>query len=138
MPVHEKTWWLDFDLLPLPIAVPPGWQVRYHQLYDVHPDRPIRVGNCPGGDYTELFKATLLVIAHSDNGNLIDVGWMPEADLNGSFWISLYESDGPGEPLDEISTREPHEVVAFVERLMVGRMNGGSGPELAPRPSNGQ
>lgn len=80
---------LDSDILLQQISVPADWQVVYHQFYDIHPDHPVSVANCPNGDMSELFKSTLWVARHEVSGLMVDVGWAPEAICLVSLWYVL-------------------------------------------------
>ncbi|WP_417531620.1 hypothetical protein [Marinobacter lipolyticus] len=129
MPDLTKWLWLDADIKLKTVDLLPGWCLVYHQLYDVHPDKPVSVGNCPNGDYSELFKSTLLVIEHAGTASFIDVGWGPEAELSGAFYITYYRNGNLSEPVQEISTREPDDVITLVEHVMAAHCRDQSAPE---------
>lgn len=109
---------LDSDILLQQISVPADWQVVYHQFYDIHPDHPVSVANCPNGDMSELFKSTLWVARHEASGLMIDVGWAPEADLSGEFVVRLVLAGDYSSPRREVATREPDQAIAIVEQWM--------------------
>lgn len=109
---------LDSDILLRQISVSSGWEVAYHQFYDIHPDHPVTVANCPNGDMSELFKSTLWVARHEASGLMIDVGWAPEADLSGEFVVRLVLAGDYSSPRREATTREPDQAVAIVEQWL--------------------
>ena len=51
------------------------------------------------------------------NGAVIDVGWYPEHNLEGSFWIRVFLEDWDHQLTDPILRRDPHDVKELVEQL---------------------
>lgn len=96
---------LDRDIQLHHIDLKSGWEIKYHQFYQVDPEVELNIANCPGGDYWELFKATLLVLENGDVA--LDLGWAPEADAGGSFWLRRLKRYDYTNPLDEFSSRDP-------------------------------
>ena len=53
------------------------------------------------------------------NGVVIDVGWYPESDLNGEYWVRAYKGSWDNQLIECINTADPRAVRREVERLAV-------------------
>lgn len=108
-----KKYNLDSDIKLFTIALPNNdWQVKYHQFYQVYPQQPIWVAECPQGDYWELFKATLLVLENSRTAQVIDIGWLPEADPAGVFNLQLLDNYNYDQPLKTYTSTDAEQVLS--------------------------
>ncbi|MCG8392808.1 MAG: hypothetical protein MI745_06965 [Pseudomonadales bacterium] len=110
--------WFDEEIPSLEVPLSPGWEVIYHQAYDVHPDGSVYDDDCPGGDRSELLKAALLVLAHLESGDLIGLSWEPIADLKCGFCITLSHDDDSGTPVEKHFTQDPIEAVNVAINFM--------------------
>ncbi|WP_300526129.1 hypothetical protein [Alcanivorax sp.] len=110
--------WLDEETPSLEVPLSPGWEVVYHQAYDVHPDGSVCDDDCPGGDRSESLTAALLVLAHPESGDLIGLSWEPIADLKCGFCITLSHDDDSGTPVEKHFTQDPIEAVNVAINFM--------------------
>lgn len=110
---------------PIRFSVSPDWSMDWNQFYGVDPTQlPL-----PTGDDTTYtawdcyFGEDLLQFTNQARLLIIDVGWYPARSPAGCFighLIRYSESiDGYGwdSPLETIETRDPQEIVAFVNRI---------------------
>ena len=109
---------LDEGIPFLEVPLSPGWEVVYHQAYDVHPDGSVYEDNNPGRGCGERLRAALLVISHLESGDLIGLSWEPVADLQCGFCITLSHDDGSGTPVEKSFTQDPIEAVNIAMNFM--------------------
>lgn len=105
-----------------PLRIPSGWTVQYNSgLHEIDPDPAI----VPESEVQWYFKQDLLQMTHTRRDRLLDVGWYPDGDLaNGAFGLVVSAGDFRGRLLHEFETRDRHELVAEIERLLVAVANG--------------
>jgi len=105
-----------------PLRVPAGWLVEYNNgLYEVDPD-PALVTEA---DRWWVFKQDMLQMRHARRDRLLDVGWYPEGDLEGGrYGLVVHEGDFRGPCLYRLDTRDRHELVAEIERILVAVCSG--------------
>lgn len=70
------------------VTVPPGWEVAYHELYDVDPDA-IEAGQ-------ELYLCEDQLQMRSQD-LIADVGWYPDNDPSGAWRLVVHKVDGTHE-----------------------------------------
>lgn len=58
-----------------------------------------------------------IVTVSLPNGFYIDVGWYPEHDPSGCYWVRVFREYWDNQMIPEIKLENPHEVVLTVERL---------------------
>jgi hypothetical protein len=51
------------------------------------------------------------------NGLMIDVGWYPEHDLSGRFWVRVFKDDWDNQKIQPMRLTDPWEVKSAVEEL---------------------
>ncbi|MCZ2341091.1 MAG: hypothetical protein LC104_04750 [Bacteroidales bacterium] len=115
-------------LLDLPAMA--GWKVEHHRLFDLDPTLPdiLQVDLPPGFTVWDLyFGQDLLLLEHTLQPRLIDVGWYPHADPEGSFRTRLIGGEDAlgadkrynwNSPVVEYRTRSIRELQSQVVRLM--------------------
>ena len=105
-----------------PLRVPAGWQVEYNNgLYEVDPLPEL----VPEADRWWVFKQDMLQMKHTRHDRLLDLGWYPEGDLaGGRYGLVVHEGDFRGRCLHKFDTRNRHELVAEIERLLVAVCSG--------------
>lgn len=114
------------------IRIGSGWQIAYHRLLRLSPDRAEEVDtNVPGVSIWHLhFNEDLLQIINPDRGLLVDVGWYPDSDPAGAFRLVIVRrrtgSEDPARPpydwrnpLFEFRTRSVENLVAEIEKHTV-------------------
>ena len=109
--------------IPLqPLRIPTGWTVGYNDgLYEIDPSaETIRTEKG-----LQFFKEDMLQLKHAHFNRLLDVGWFPEGDLqHGEYGLVLHEGDCTGRKVHEFRTRDRQALVAEVERLLMGVVEG--------------
>jgi hypothetical protein len=96
---------------PVPLNLPPGSEKVNFLQWDIAP--------------AELTQDLLTV--QLPNGFCIDVGWFPEHDPSGNYWINVFFENPDKQQLDKpIVTKDLHVVVHLVERL-ASRFSSGVG-----------
>lgn len=100
-----------------PLRIPTGWVVSYNQLYELDPDPAVIDRELA----LSFFGQDMLQIKHPHINRLVDVGWYPHGDLHeGAFGLVVYEGDFRGTLLHEFRTRSRLELVAELERVLMG------------------
>ncbi len=111
------------------IRIGSSWQIAYHRLLRLSPDRAGEVATTvPGVTIWHLsFNEDLLQIINPDRGLLVDVGWYPDSDPTGAFGLVIVRRREEGEdparpsydwrnPLFEFRTRSVEDLVAEIEK----------------------
>lgn len=97
----------SFKLQPLRIS--PGWKVEYNMFSEYDPDTD-------GSEYAyELYEDLLQL---SNNDLLLDLGWYPHGDINGSYKLYLVDEtkESPFEsPLEVFVSKSKQEVIKKIE-----------------------
>jgi hypothetical protein len=77
--------------------------------------QPLRV---PAG-VEDFFGEDLLQMRHDRANRLLDVGWYPSRNLvTGEYGLVIHEGDFRGRELFDFRTRDRHELVREIERLL--------------------
>lgn len=88
-----------------PLQLPDGARVIYNHMSNP-PDSTLLIGD--------------ILLVRLRDGTAIDVGWYPEDDAEGEFWIRAYKRDWDNQLLPEpFRTRNPIAAVNEVNRLAV-------------------
>jgi hypothetical protein len=67
----------------------------------------------------------MLQLRHTHYNRLLDVGWYPEGNLErGQYGLVLHEGDFTGRQIHEFRTRDRLALVAEIERLLLGVVEG--------------
>jgi hypothetical protein len=93
-----------------PLRIPAGWVVVLNLFNELDPTP------------AALLYEDLLRLANPGTNRLVDVGWYGPRppDPAGTFAVCVHEGGLPGRSLAEFLSRDRLEVVAEVERLLVG------------------
>lgn len=105
-------------IVPLqPLRVPAGWLMSYNNaLWEIDPDRAL----VPINKRWLYFKEDMLQMSHSRANRLLDVGFVPEGDVeDGQYKLVLYEGDFLGRLIHQYKTRDRLALVAEIERLLL-------------------
>ena len=91
-------------------------------LYEIDPS----VDAIPEDKHICFFKEDMLQLKHDHRNRLLDVGWFPSGDLqSGEYALHLHEGDWiMGRKLHEFRTRNRQALVAEIERLLLGVVDG--------------
>jgi hypothetical protein len=113
------------DVGKIDFRTPAGWNVAYHELYDIQPcdadsiegftdDFPI---------WHSHFGQDLLQIINVQSGILLDVGWGPSFDPSGQFRLCLIKVQNDQfdwtAPLLTFETRDLLALRAKIDALMI-------------------
>jgi hypothetical protein len=66
-----------------------NWTVTYNQLYDIEPSEVIHIKRHEPSIWALIFVQDLLQLINHRDGSLIDVGWYPDGDVEGSYKVEL-------------------------------------------------
>lgn len=77
----------------LPITLPTGWRVNYHELRDLEP-----ATLAPDSPDWVWFSEDLLQLAHEGGELVVDVGWYPDGRPQGRFSLKVIEGDAWEKP----------------------------------------
>lgn len=58
-----------------------------------------------------------ILVVELRNGLFVDVGWYPENNTEGTFWVRVFGRDWRSQVTRAIKTSDAYEVVQWVERL---------------------
>ena len=97
----------SFELQPLRIST--GWKVAYNMFWEYDPDTD-------GTDYAHELCEDLLQL--SNNNLLLDLGWYPHGDIEGSYKLYLVDvtKESPFEsPLEVFVSKSKQEVIKRIE-----------------------
>lgn len=126
--IHSK------DLKLEPLSIPPGFGVSWNQFYSILDEgKPIYIEddefwqNFP----YDMYKNTLLVlhfrpVAKKSPLLLIDMGWAPDQDPEGSFYITILRWDDEywEHPLLKFSSRYKADIVDMLNKSMMAIYRG--------------
>ena len=103
---------IKFEDIPLqPLRIPIGWTVAYNEFTEIEPYSDIKVVGLPDEDVWELFLQDLLQLKHKRHNVLIDLGWTPEADPNGSYDLTVLKNQDWDNPLFHYESKNKDDVV---------------------------
>mgnify|MGYP006140622703 FL=1 len=104
------------DDVPLqPLRISEGWTVEYNTFYEVDADHP---------DAWTLLSESLLQLTHQRRNRLLDLGWYPEGEPDGSFRLCIYAGDFTGQLLFESNSQSRSDITAIIE-CMLDKVNRG-------------
>jgi hypothetical protein len=105
----EKIKLQDIQLQSL--RIPAGWHIVYNHFCDMEPGTNIYVDGLPDGDVWELFLQDLLLMENAHLNLALDLGWVPEADLNGKYKLTLLQGTEWENPIAFYKTSSKSEIV---------------------------
>ncbi|NVJ98004.1 MAG: hypothetical protein HWE25_07625 [Alphaproteobacteria bacterium] len=101
-----------------PLRVPESWMVHYNQF------REFDLDNDTDPETWKLRKQTLWQGQCERRDRLMDLGWYPEGELEGTFRLQIYEGDFTGTLLFEFESHTRLEIVDQMELVMISVMTG--------------
>ncbi|AIK95504.1 hypothetical protein [Candidatus Odyssella acanthamoebae] len=120
--IHSK------DLKLQPLAIPRGFNVIYNFFFEVlDQGRPIYFEDDPDYPFPyELYRSMLFQVLHEYYQLLVDLGWGPDGEPEGAFYITIIRADDKHweHPLVKFSSRNKDEIVAKLNELMLAVSNG--------------
>ena len=103
---------IKFEDIPLqPLRISKGWAVGYNEFTEIEPYSDIKVIGLPDEDVWELFLQDLLQLKHEAYGILIDLGWTPEADPEGSYLLRVLKNEDWRNPLYYYESKNKDDIV---------------------------
>ncbi|MBA2943747.1 hypothetical protein HZF08_36345 [Paenibacillus sp. CGMCC 1.16610] len=90
-----------------PIRLLGGWMVEFNNFYECEPD------NCD--DFAAYFVEGLLQITNNEYNLVLDLGWYPNSDKNGTYELFLIKDYNWENPLEYFQSRNTKEIVDKIE-----------------------
>ncbi|WP_010299796.1 hypothetical protein [Candidatus Odyssella thessalonicensis] len=116
------------DLKLQPLAIPRGFNIIYNFFFDVlDQGEPVYFEEEPANPFPyELYRSTLFQALHEYQQILIDMGWGPDGEPDGAFYITMLRTDDEywEHPLVKFSSRNKDEIVNKLNELMLAVSNG--------------
>jgi hypothetical protein len=107
------------------LQIPIGWRVQWNQFFDVEPGAEIEVDGLPEGDVWELFPQDLLQLKYDERNLVVDLGWLPEADPDGRYILTLVENKNWDQPMSVYESTKKGEIVKNIN-LWLKKISSGS------------
>ena len=110
---------IKFEDIPLqPLRISKGWTVDYNEFTEIEPYSDIKVEGLPDEDVWELFLQDLLQLKHEAYGIIIDLGWTPEADPDGSYKLTVIENQDWHNPLFIYRSKNKDDIVEKINHWL--------------------
>jgi hypothetical protein len=106
------------DLTYQPLRVPAGWTMSYSSFYEVDPGSEVHVKGLPEGSAWALFNQDMLQMSNAHYDVVLDMGWVPDQDPNGSFVVQVIRGTDWDNPLAEFESRSRPDVVQWIESIL--------------------
>ena len=105
--------------IPLqPFQIYPGWFVEQNTFPVIEPGTNIRVIGLPGGDPWLLFADCMLYMEHKVYNTVLDLGWVPEADPSGCYYLRLIKNQDWDNPLLRYKSRSKDDIVSKINHWL--------------------
>ena len=101
------------------LRIPTGWTVIWNQFYEVEPDADIEIAGLPDGDVWELFLQDLLQLQNGNRKLLLDLGWVPEANPQGRYKLTLVENEDWIHPVATYESRDKDDIVEQIDLWLI-------------------
>jgi hypothetical protein len=101
------------------LKIPTGWTVTWNQFYDIEPNSNIYLDGLPDGDVWELFLQDLLQLKHFNKNIILDLGWTPEANPEGSYLLQVIADEDWSTPIVVYKSKNKSEVVRKIDDLLL-------------------
>ena len=101
-----------------PLQITRGWFVGYNEFKNIEPYSDIKVEGLPDDDVWELFLQDLLQLEHKAYGIIIDLGWTPEADPNGSYELTVIKNKDWDNPLFHYESKNKDDIVEKINHWL--------------------
>jgi len=98
------------------LRIPSGWKVTYNSFCEIAP--PLGL---PEEDDMWLFFTQDLLQIINENKNIefmIDLGWIPEGDPEGSFHVQVIKNKNWDEPLEEFKSQDQKMITEKIENYL--------------------
>jgi hypothetical protein len=101
------------------LKIPTGWTVTWNQFYDIEPISNIYCDGLPDGDVWELFLQDLLQLKQINKSIILDLGWIPEANPEGSYHLQIIANEDWSTPILVYRSKNKIEVVEKINNLLL-------------------
>jgi hypothetical protein len=101
------------------LKIPTGWTVTWNQFYDIEPNSNVYLDGLPDGDVWELFLQDLLQLKHFNKNIILDLGWTPEANPEGSYLLQVIADEDWSTPIVVYKSKNKSEVVGKIDDLLL-------------------
>jgi hypothetical protein len=101
------------------LKIPTGWTVTWNQFYDIEPNSNIYLDGLLDGDVWELFLQDLLQLKHFNKNIILDLGWTPEANPEGSYLLQVIADEDWSTPIVVYKSKNKSEVVGKIDDLLL-------------------
>lgn len=92
------------------MRIPAGWRIDYNDFTETPLDHPEA--------WTLALKSSLLMLTHKRRGMMVDLGWYPDGEAHGGYWLRVFEGDHAGIERYSFETRDPATVIVELERVL--------------------
>ena len=100
---------LDIPLQPLQVCA--GWYVEQNTFTIIEPYSNIKVQGLPDEDPWELFAQDMLYMEHKAFKVILDLGWIPEADPEGSYLLRVVKNNDWDNPVFIYKSKNKDDIV---------------------------
>jgi hypothetical protein len=90
-----------------PLRILGGWTVEFNNFYECEPD------NCY--DFDTYFVEDLLQFTNNKFNLVLDLGWYPNSDKNGTYKLFLIKNYNWENPLEYFESRDTKAIVDKIE-----------------------
>jgi hypothetical protein len=90
-----------------PLRILGGWTVEFNNFYECEPD------NCY--DFDAYFVEDLLQFTNNKFNLVLDLGWYPNSDKNGTYKLFLIKNYNWENPLEYFESRDTKAIVDKIE-----------------------
>ncbi|MBO1063104.1 MAG: hypothetical protein HEQ14_19905 [Aphanizomenon flos-aquae CP01] len=101
------------------LKIPTGWTVTWNQFYDIEPNSNMYCDGLPDGDVWELFLQDLLQLKQINKNIILDLGWIPEANPEGSYHLQIIANEDWSTPILVYESKNKSEVVEKINDLLL-------------------
>jgi hypothetical protein len=114
------------------LRIPPGWCIVCNHFCDIDPGADIYIDGLPEGNVWELFIQDLLFLEHKHLGLALDLSWVPEADPNGIYSLTLIKNEDWNSPVAFYESPSRHDIASKIDSwLHIAAINELSEVELS-------
>ena len=96
-----------------PLRIPTGWKIAYNGFLEIEPT------SLAENDIVWIhFNQDMLQLKFERRELLVDLGWYPDADINGTFRLVVIKHTEWEDPLEVFESRSKKEIVEKIEIIL--------------------
>lgn len=122
--MNENKWWIKLQ----PLRIPPGWNFMFNKFQDLEPETVLEQD-----DIWSFYFVQDIMYLYSERKRKvnkqfeeqtigIDLGWYPDSDPNGNFFLLAVLNGNWETPLLEFSSRNKCEIVEKLEHWLFNEL----------------